>query len=198
MVDPRQIGYNLIKLEKDNFWLKTFLREVLGTLAVAILIFLLIQTTIQSAVVMYSSMEPNLYEGQRILISKVIYHFHEPERGDIIIFPNPNDPDEEYIKRIIGLPGEVVEIKDGVIYIHQSDGSVLMLDESEYINTPGKDYFISNAIPADNYFVLGDNRSNSYDSRAGWTVPRQDIVGKAWLSIWPMDYWGLAPNYSFP
>ena len=91
-----------------------------------------------------------------------------------------------------------MEIKDGVIYIHQSDGSVLTLDESEYINTPGKDYFISNTIPADNYFVLGDNRSNSYDSRAGWTVPRQDIVGKAWLSIWPMDYWGLAPNYSFP
>ena len=147
---------------------------------------------------MYSSMEPNLYEGQRIIISKVIYHFHEPERGDIIIFPNPNDPDEEYIKRIIGLPGEVVEIKDGIVYIHQADGSVLTLDESEYINTPDKDYFISNTIPADNYFVLGDNRSNSYDSRAGWTVPRQDIVGKAWLSIWPMSDWGLAPNYSFP
>ena len=147
---------------------------------------------------MYSSMEPNLYEGQRIIISKVIYHFHEPERGDIIIFPNPNDPDEEYIKRIIGLPGEVVEIKDGIVYLHQPDGSVLTLDESEYITKPDKDYFISNTIPADNYFVLGDNRSNSYDSRTGWTVPRQDIVGKAWLSIWPMSDWGLAPNYSFP
>lgn len=143
-------------------------------------------------------MEPNLHEGQRIIISKIVYWFHEPERGDIIVFPNPNNPDEEYIKRIIGLPGEVVEIKDGVIYIHQTDGDSLVLDESEYIDNPASNDFLSETILEDNYFVLGDNRNNSYDSRRGWTVPRDEVVGKAWLSIWPLSDWGLVANFSFP
>ncbi len=181
-----------------NFWLKPFFREVLVTLVLALAIFFTIQATIQSSIVLYSSMEPNIHEGQRIIISKVTYCCHEPERGDIIVFPNPDDPDEDYIKRIIGLPGEVVEMEDGIVYIHQPDGSILTLDETEYIDDPAKNYFISDTIPEDNYFVLGDNRNNSTDSRRGWTVPRDAIVGKAWLSIWPMADWGLAPNYSFP
>jgi signal peptidase I len=184
-------------LEKKNFWAKPVIREVLGTLLLAILIFLMISTTIQSSIVIYSSMEPNLHEGQRILINKLVYKFHEPERGDIIVFPSPDNPDEEYIKRIIGLPGEVVEMKDGIVYIHQPDGNVFALDEQEYIANPAKNHFLSDTIPPDNYFVLGDNRNNSIDSRRGWTVPGQDIVGKAWLSIWPMSDWGLVPNYSF-
>jgi len=143
-------------------------------------------------------MEPNLHEGQRIIISKIVYWFHEPERGDIIVFPNPNNPGEEYIKRIIGLPGETVEIKDGIVYIHQKDGNILVLDESDYINDPANEDYSSDVIPEDEYFVMGDNRNNSYDSRRGWTVPRDEIVGKAWLSIWPLSDWGLAANYSFP
>ena len=178
--------------------MKTFLREVLGTLLLAIAIFFLIQATVQSSVVVYSSMEPNLHEGQRLLINKVVYKFHEPERGDVIIFPNPKNPDEDYIKRIIGLPGETIEIKEGVVYIHQQDGNVLILDEHEYIDEPPNQPFRSSIIPPDNYFVLGDNRNNSIDSRSGWTVSRQDIIGKAWLSIWPIAEWGLAPNYSLP
>jgi len=174
------------------------MREVLVTLAIAIVLFLAIQVTIQSSVVLFSSMEPNLHEGQRIIISKVVYWFHEPERGDIIVFPNPNNSDEEYIKRIVGLPGEVVEIKDGVVHIHQPDGETLILDESEYINDPADDVYSSRSIPEEEYFVLGDNRNNSYDSRRGWTVPRDEIVGKAWLSIWPLSEWGLIANFSFP
>ena len=143
-------------------------------------------------------MEPNIHEGQRILINKVVYKFHEPERGDVIVFPSSGNPDEEYIKRIIGLPGEVVEMKDGIVYIHQPDGNVLTLDEDEYIVDPANNYFLGDTIPEDNYFVLGDNRNNSADSRCGWTVPGQDIVGKAWLSIWPMSEWGLVTNYPLP
>lgn len=180
--------------------MKTFLREVLGTLILAIAIFLLIQATLQSSVVIGSSMEPNLHNGQRVLINKVVYRFHEPERGDIVVFTPPIDiaSGNDYIKRIIGLPGEVVEIKDGVVYIHQEDGNALMLDEGEYINELPEDSFLSDEIPLDSYFVLGDNRNNSNDSRGGWLVPRQDIVGKAWLLIWPITEWGLAPNYSLP
>ena len=186
------------ELEEKRIWLKPVVREVLVTLAIALVIFFLIQTTIQSSIVLYNSMEPNLHEGQRIIISKIVYWFHEPDRGDIIVFPNPNNPDEDYIKRIIGLPGETVEIKDGVVHIHQADGNNLVLDESEYISDPADNDFLGVIIPEDNYFVMGDNRNNSYDSRRGWTVPRDEIVGKAWLSIWPLSDWGLVSNFSLP
>jgi signal peptidase I len=186
-----------IELNRENSWLKTFLIEALVTLVLAVAIFLIIHSTIQSSVVLYNSMEPNLHEGQRIIISKIVYNFHEPERGDVIIFPDPNDPDDGLVKRIIGLPGETVEIKDGVVYIHQANGETLTLDESDYITNPAKNDFLGETIPEDNYFVLGDNRNNSYDSRREWTVSREDIIGKAWLSIWPLSEFGLAPNHSF-
>lgn len=187
-------------MERDNYQLRTFLREVLGTLLLAVAIFLLIQATVQPSVVIGSSMEPNLQNGQRVLISKVAYLFHEPERGDIVVFNPPENfaSEDDYIKRIIGLPGEVIEIKEGKVYIHQEDGNVLILDEAEYIDTPATYSFLSETIPPDEYFVLGDNRNSSNDSHGGWMVPRQDIIGKAWLSIWPADTWGLAPNYSLP
>jgi len=195
------MGYNCnalkIELDREKSWFRTFLIEVLITLALAVVIFLIIHSTIQSSVVLYSSMEPNLHEGQRIIISKIIYNFHEPERGDIIIFPDPDNPSEGLVKRIIGLPGETVEIKNGVVYIHQAGGEIMTLDESDYITNPADNYYLSDVIPEDNYFVMGDNRNNSYDSRRGWTVEREDIIGKAWLSIWPLSEFGLAPNHSF-
>ena len=170
--------------------MKAFLREFLAILVLAIAIFFLIQAVVQSSIVVFGSMEPNLHSGQRLLISKVVYKFHEPERGDIIVFPNPNNPDEDYIKRIIGLPGETIEIKGGVVYINGSK-----LDEP-YIKDPPSRPFPEQEIPEDSYFVLGDNRNNSTDSRTGWTVPLESIIGKAWLSTWPPSEWGLAPNYS--
>ncbi len=185
-------------MNEDKPLIKTLLTEVLVTLVLALAIFFIIQSVIQSSVVLYSSMEPNLEEGQRIIISKIVYNFHEPERGDIIIFPSPGNSDEEYVKRIIGLPGERVEMIDGIVYIHQPDGTILTLDETNYITSPDiKHFSLSDIIPEDEYFVLGDNRNNSEDSRYGWTVPRSDIVGKAWLLIWPFSDWGLAANHSF-
>ncbi len=171
--------------------MKAFLREFLAILVIATIILLLAQATVPGFDVHGSSMEPNLYPGQRLLISKVVYKFHEPERGDVIVFSNPKNPDEApYIKRIVGLPGETIEIKDGVVYING-----LGLDEP-YTKDPPNYTFHQYIIPADNYFVLGDNRNNSADSHEGWTVSRQDIIGKAWLLTWPPSEWGLAPNYS--
>jgi len=144
-------------------------------------------------------MEPNFQEGQRILVNKVIYKFHKPERGDVIILhPPPSHSPKAipFIKRIIGLPGESVEIKEGIVYIHTEDGNVLPLDEP-YITKPATRPFKGNTIPENEYFVLGDNRYNSDDSRSGWTLPRQDIIGKAWISIWPPDRWGLIANYAY-
>ena len=130
------------------------------------------------------------------MIDKTIYKFRDPQRGDVIIFHSPTNEHSDYIKRIIGLPGESVEIKDETVYIRQKDGDVLPLDEP-YIRKPPRYTFPQHKVTENDYFVLGDNRNNSNDSHNGWTVPRQNIIGKAWLSIWPPDEWGLASNYSF-
>jgi len=177
--------------------MRTFLREILGAIILAGVIFFTLQITVQSFVIVGPSMEPEFQPGQRLLISKIAYASHEPERGDVIIFPPPNNPDpnaDPFIKRIIGFPGESVEIKEGIVYIHQN-GNVYPLNEP-YIEEPPNHDFQGYIIPEDEYFVLGDNRNNSSDSRNDWTVKREGIIGKAWLSIWPPGEWGVVPNYS--
>ncbi len=169
--------------------MKAFFREILAIVVLAIVIFILLQTTIQSTVVVGLSMQPDFQDGQRLLIIKAVYAFREPERGDVIVFHSPNNSRTDYIKRIIGLPGDTVEIKDEVVYLN---GSQL---HEPYIADPPRYTLRKQKVAQNSYFVLGDNRNNSNDSHNGWTVPRQNIIGKAWLSIWPPDEWGLAPNY---
>ena len=176
--------------------MKNFLRDSLITLTIAVVILFGLQVTFQKFAVDGPSMNPNFHNRQILLVNKVVYKFHEPERGDVIIFHPPGNRQGDYIKRIIGLPGESVEIKEGIVYIHKEDGSVLSLDEP-YITEPAGDAFPIVKIPENEYFVLGDNRNNSSDSRNGWTLPCQNIIGKAWLSIWRPEWWGLAANYSF-
>lgn len=177
--------------------MKAFLREIFITLLIALVVFLSLNAliVIPSSEVFYSSMEPTLQMKQRLIIGKVAYRLHVPERGDIIIFHAPLSPEATYVKRIIGLPGESIEIKDGDVYINKN-GNTVKLDEP-YIKEAPRYYFDQYQIPEDNYFVLGDNRNNSNDSHNGWVVPRQDIIGKAWISIWPPSKWGLAANYPF-
>lgn len=170
--------------------MKTFFREFLITLILAVVVFFLLQTTIQTFVVVGVSMDPSLQDGQRLLVNKVVYYLHEPERGDVIVFQPFNDRRADYIKRTIALPGDTVEVKKGAVYVNDSQ-----LNEP-YIKNPPNYTTEQQKIPGDNYFVLGDNRNNSDDSHNGWVVPRENIVGKAWLSIWPPDKWGLIPNYS--
>ena len=172
--------------------MKTLLRDVLVTVIVTIIFFLLLQATVQVSVVVGSSMESSLHDGQRLLVNKAAYFFNEPKGGDIIVFHPPNNPQAApYIKRVIGLPGNTVEIKGGIVYVNDSP------QDEPYAKPPN--YTLpQKKIPEDNYFVLGDNRNNSNDSHNDWTVPRQNIIGKAWLSIWPPREWGLAPNYSLP
>ncbi len=173
--------------------MRAYLREIIITVVLALVIFLLLQIVIQSYVIIYSCMEPNLEEGQRLLVSKVVYHFHEPERGDVIVFRPPANPEATpYIKRIIGLPNETIEIKNGAVYI---DGEQLY---EPYVKEPPRYTVHRQKIAEDNYFVLGDNRNNSNDSHNGWTVPRQNVIGKAWLSIWPLSKWGLVAHYPSP
>jgi len=175
--------------------MRTFFRDILITLIIAAIIFFGLQATVQKFVVDGPSMKPEFHDGQQILVNKAVYKFfHEPERGDVIVFHSPGNRQGDYIKRIIGLPGESVEIAEGIVYIHKEDGTVVPLDEP-YITNPARGTFKGIKLPENEYFVLGDNRNNSNDSRQGWTLPRQNIIGKAWLAIWPPGEWGLAANY---
>ena len=168
--------------------MRAFFRDIVITVILAVVIFFALQFTVGNFVVIGSSMQPSFYEGERVVASKLAYKFHEPERGDVIIFLPPRNMDEDLIKRIIGLPGERVEVKDGVVYIEN-----LPLDEP-YIKSPPSYNYSVEIIPEDEYWVLGDNRNNSNDSHTGWTVPREDIIGKAWLVIWPPDVWKVVPD----
>jgi signal peptidase I len=180
--------------------LKSLLVEIGLTLLIALMLFLGVHSTLQNSEVMSGSMLPTLDIGERLFVNKLAYKFgHMPQRGDIIVFVPPPALESkfDYIKRIIGLPGEVVEIKNGSVYIHKTDSTVITLDEPYLASEPLYNY-TSGVITTDNYFVMGDNRNNSGDSHLGWTVLRNDIVGKAWWVIWPFGKFGAAPNYKLP
>lgn len=172
--------------------MKTFFREIVITAILALVIFFVIQVTIGSFIVVGISMEPSFHNEQRLLVNKVVYRLHEPERGDVIVFEPVDSEQGDYIKRIIALPNDTIEVKKGAVYVNDAK-----LDEP-YIKNPPSYTIKQKKIPENSYFVLGDNRNNSNDSHNGWVVPRQKIVGKAWLLIWPPTEWGLVPDYSLP
>jgi signal peptidase I len=191
-----------LRLDRTDSFLNSALwREILITLAIAVAVYLGINISLQNAEVLGQSMEPNLHHGERVFISKLAYRLGgEPRRGDVIVFVPPKElaSTNDYVKRIIGLPGEQVITQNGRVYIKKSDGSEILLDESKYVVQPTIGFYTSAVIPEGHYFVMGDNRNNSGDSRGGWTVPESDIVGRAWVVIWPPSEWGLAPNYQLP
>jgi signal peptidase I len=161
-------------------WVK-WLREALETILPAILIAILINLFLaQPTRVHGQSMEPNLHSDQRLVVEKVSYRLHGPRRGDIVVFSMPQQSEELLIKRVIGLPGDTVEIHDGKVYINGT-----LLDEP-YLTQETRGRFGPIVIPPLHVFVLGDNRSFSNDSRAFDAVPIENILGRAWLSYWPV------------
>ncbi len=166
-------------------------REVLITLAIALVIFLVAQATVQSVKVVGASMEPSLHHEQYLVVSKVSYWFHPPRRGDVIVFHSPQNPDQDIIKRVIALPGETVEIKGGKVYINGTPLEEPYIAEEPYYNLPLQ------YVPEDCYFVLGDNRNHSSDSHVWGVIPEENIVGKAWICYLPPSEWQSVPNHSF-
>lgn len=171
------------------------LREILSTslylLVVLCAVYLLIHFVGQRTQVSGSSMEPKLSNEDNLIVDKITYRFHEPERYDIIVFPFQSDERTFYIKRIIGLPGETVYIdEDGTIFIN--DEPLIEGYGKEVIDDPGRAYSPI-TLEDDEYFVMGDNRNNSYDSRnpAVGNIKRDSIIGRAWLRIWPLNKFGL-------
>jgi signal peptidase I len=164
-----------------------FLRDVLETFLPALLIALLINVFVgQATRVEGQSMEPNLHTDQRLVVEKVSYRFHGPQRFDIVVLRLPSQGEELLIKRVIGLPGETVEIKNGHVYINGQQ-----LDEPFTAEETRPGRYAKVTVPPLHVYVLGDNRSRSNDSRSFGPVPIENIVGRAWLSYWPPQNLGL-------
>jgi len=177
------------------------LREVITVIALSIVLFIGLHTTLQNSEIISGSMEPTLSVNERVLINKLAYKLgSNPKRGDVIVFTPPPQvhAENDYIKRIIGLPGEKVEIKEGVVYIHKPNGDILALDEPYIAATPDSYYISPNPIPENCYFVMGDNRNGSHDSRAWGTVKLESIVGKALFTFRPLSKIGTSPNHKLP
>jgi len=189
----------------------SFLREAIQTLLLALLIYLIAQANVQVFAVQRQSMEPNIHEGQRLLVNKTVYRrldgglarwlpfhkegkwaypFHPPRRGEVVVLRAPGRRGEIWIKRIIGLPGDKVEMLGDRVYIN---GQPLT---EPYVRGTSRNLTYPVVVPKDSYFVMGDNRSYSIDS-SDWEgvgpIPYKNIIGKAWISIWPP---GRAPNYA--
>jgi signal peptidase I len=197
--DPHLLGEDVptvdpqtVEEEQQRSLISPVLREILETVVLAAVIWLLINFTTARYVVEGSSMEPNLVTGQFLIVSRLAYRFGEPQRGDVIVFDFPGNPSDDYVKRIIGLPGDEIQIDQGNVYVN---GELL---EEPYIAdnslTSRRGTWV---VPEDNYFVMGDNRPSSSDSRTWGTLNADFIVGKAWLCYWPPQELGVIPHYEF-
>jgi signal peptidase I len=225
VIEPRTS--ESLTVEKETVGLpgvRSVVREMLETAIFVLLIFLIVRGVIQNFKIEGQSMEPNFHTSQYILVNKIvylhfdlnaplrmlpgrselppniIYPFGTPQRGDVVVFEYPRDVQKDYIKRVIALAGETVEIRDGLVYIND-----IQLDE-RYLNGlrtsctaddicgPDKKYL----VPEGTIFVMGDNRPHSSDSREWAALPLDRVIGKAWISYWPRDYWGVitTPGYA--
>ena len=170
-------------------------RELLNLLFFLIAVYALLEMAVPRSVVLSISMQPNLVEGQRLLISRVSYMFNKPQRGEIIVFEPPDYAPEtdRLIKRLIGLPGEKIEFRSQSVYIN---GTKLT---EPYLNEPCLNVYCPDkswTLGADEYFFMGDNRNHSKDSRSFGAIKRKQIVGRAVLRWWPPAEWGiLSYNY---
>ena len=190
------------------------LREILETVIFALLVFLVVQAVSRNYKVQSVSMQPNLYEGQYLVVNRLVYlHgapmqflqktigrlpagdallnavFHTPERGEIVVFDPVTHVKPDLIKRVVGIEGDKVEVRQGKVYINN-----VPIDES-YINpAPGQSWGPA-VVGKDQVFVMGDNRGNSSDSRVWGMLPISNIIGKAWLRYWPPKEWGFLRHY---
>lgn len=201
--------------------MKSTVRDIVETLVLTAVIFLLVRAVVQNFKVEGRSMEPTLRNGQYLVINKAAYwHLDrdllsyvtpaqaandaarsaadellvvgEPQRGDIVVFRFPRDPTRDFIKRVIALPGDTVEVRQGKVYVNGQ-----FVDEA-YINEIANYSWPARKMDAGEYFVLGDNRNNSSDSHVWGPVPRDNIIGKAWISYWPIDQLGFLVQASNP
>ncbi len=166
------------------------LRELLETILLTLVIFFMIRFAIENFRIEGYSMEPNFHNDQFLLVNKLAYKIGHPEPGDVIIVHFPLNETKNYIKRVIGLPGDKVQVRGGKVYVND-----VLVPEKYPIEHADYD-FGPVTVQSGEYFVLGDNRPESSDSHFWGTVPARDIIGKAWVSYWPPELWGFVPDVS--
>ena len=165
-------------------------RDTVETMLLIAISFLVVNALIGRFRIEQVSMQPNLHEGEYVLVDKVSYALRTPARGEIVVFEKTGQAD--LIKRIIGLPGETIEVRDGRVYVNN-----VPLDEP-YISGPIDKPVPAQIVEAGRYFVMGDNRNNSSDSRLFGSIAAANIVGRAWIIYWPPGDWQVLtrPTYA--
>lgn len=215
VAEPLQPGFRVNQVRR-------VVRELLETALFILLIFFIVRGMVQNFKIEGSSMEPTMHSGQYILVNKlvyfhfdlnaplrlmpgqedlpqrIIYPFHQPRRGDIVVFEYPNDVAKDYIKRVIGLPGDSVEIRDGKVFVNNQELA------QPYLGGASTYCMINSAcqtgplvVPEGHLFVMGDNRANSSDSREWGPLAFERVVGKAWFVYYPLSEWGLVPHHDY-
>jgi len=163
-------------------WFREMLESVLPALVIVIVVNLFIA---QATRVEGQSMEPNLHNNERLIIEKISYRFREPARGDIVVLKPQQHGTVPLIKRVVGLPGETVEITQNQVYIN---GEPL---QEDYLTEPTVGGMPAQIVPEAHLLVLGDNRNASNDSRSFGMIPYEDVIGRAWFRYWPIEELGL-------
>jgi len=168
--------------------------ELLKFALVAVIIVVPVRLFIaQPFIVSGASMVPTFENGQYLIVDELTYRFEEPMRGDVIIFKYPKDPTQYFIKRVIGLPNETVRITGGTVSVSKKDGSTIKLEES-YVVNEGNGGNLTVSLGADEYFVMGDNRPESSDSRLWGVLPKDNIVGRAFIRLLPLQTATIFPG----
>lgn len=190
----------MINMENDSIikkiWL--FFLDFIETIVIALAIFVVVYRFLfQPHQVKGNSMYDNFYDGEYLLTNKIVYQLGVPKRGEVIVFKAPKNEDYDYIKRIIGVPGDRVMIKNNQVFVNDQ-----VLDEFGYLDfgipTRSGHYLqegVMMMVPQNSYFAFGDNRNNSSDSREWGPIPKENIVGKAWIKYWPLNKMGVVEQY---
>jgi signal peptidase I len=180
-----QDGKTLSQTQGSRTGFKALVFDVLETLLLTIIIYAVLSTFVGRFKVLSVSMEPTLYEGQYLLISKQTHKIWPLRRGDVLVFQYPRSPQKNYIKRLIGLPGEKIELRNGELYINDK------FVPEPWLSVQTRGNLDSRSLGQDEYFVMGDNRNNSSDSRTWGSINSQHIIGKAIFRYWPFSDLGL-------
>ncbi len=193
---------NKKEVNKESYSVVRFILELVKITLISLAIVIPVRYfLVQPFYVRGASMEPNFYDRDYLIINEISYRFTEPNRGDVVVFKYPLNPREYFIKRVIGLPGETIEIKEGEVKIYNKlYPQGIVLDESSYLfpgtKTGGN---LKVSLGPDEYYLLGDNRNASLDSRSFGPVPRKNIIGKVLLRGWPFSRFSKfeEPLYNF-
>jgi signal peptidase I len=169
--------------------MRDFWRFLLSIAVITLLIAAVFKYLIASCTVFSNDMEPNLQAGERLIINKLAYYYHAPQRGDIILYKSA-DGGQNQLKRVIGLPADIVEIQDGTICLNGHHIIEPYVRTAEELNLP------EFQVPLGSYFVIEDNRNLTDAGSPGQTLNDRDILGKAWVLTWPPDHWGAPGNFS--